>query len=118
VDVKINRKNDRWLAHEDISIIAGIKCPANVQVLGVVSSEDDVIPPHFFKNKEMVTKEVYVNVLASVVKPWMETVASGRPYVFQQDGAPAHTSHLSKTDSQTISICFDPRNSGLLIIQI
>ncbi|EGI62996.1 hypothetical protein G5I_08626 [Acromyrmex echinatior] len=25
------------------------------------------------------------------VKPWMETVASGRPYVFQQDGALAHT---------------------------
>jgi len=42
----------------------------------------------------MVTKKVYVNVLASVVKPRMEIVASGRPYVFQQDGAPAHTSHL------------------------
>jgi len=37
---------------------------------------------------------VYVNVLASVVKPWMETIVSGRPYVFQQDDAPAHTSHL------------------------
>jgi len=24
----------------------------------------------------------------------METVASGRPYVFQQDDAPSHTSHL------------------------
>jgi len=41
----------------------------------------------------MVTKEVYVNVLASVVKPWMETVASGRLYVIQQR-APAHTIHL------------------------
>jgi len=29
-----------------------------------------------------------------VMKPWMETVASGRPYVFQQDDAPTHTSHL------------------------
>ncbi|KAG5334563.1 ZFYV9 protein, partial [Acromyrmex heyeri] len=28
------------------------------------------------------------------VKPWMETVASGRPYVFQQDGALAHTSNF------------------------
>jgi len=36
-----------------------------------------------FKNKETVTKEMYLNVLASVVKPWMETVASGRSYVFQ-----------------------------------
>jgi len=58
------------------------------------SSEGDIMLPHYFKNKETVTKEVYVNVLASVVKPWMETVASGRPYVFQQDSAPVHTSHL------------------------
>ncbi|EFN62830.1 hypothetical protein EAG_00300, partial [Camponotus floridanus] len=89
VDAKINRRNDRWLAHdpEDVPVIARTKCPANVHVLGVVSSEGDVMPPHFFKNKETVTKEVYVNVLASVVKPWMETVASGKPYVFQQDGA-------------------------------
>jgi len=29
-----------------------------------------------------------------VGKPWMETVASRRPYVFQQDGALTHTSHL------------------------
>jgi len=41
-------------------------------VLGVVPSEGDVMPPHFFKNKETVTKEVYINVLASVIKPWME----------------------------------------------
>jgi len=96
MDAKINRRNDRWLTHdpEDVPIIARTKCPANVHVLGVVSSEGDVMPPHFFKNKETVIKEVYVNVLASVVKPWMETVASGRPYVFQQDDAPAHTSHL------------------------
>ncbi|QQP36619.1 Transposable element tcb2 transposase, partial [Caligus rogercresseyi] len=29
-----------------------------------------------------------------VCKPWMDQVATVRPYVFQQDGAPAHTSHL------------------------
>jgi len=35
--------------------------------------------------------------LASIVSECseaVETVASGRPYVFQQDGAPAHTNHL------------------------
>jgi len=78
---------------EDVPL-ARTKYPANVHVLSVVSSEDDVMPPHLFKNKETITKEVYVNVLASVVKSWMETVASGRPYVFQQDGAPAYMSHL------------------------
>ena len=24
--------------------------------------------------------------------PWMDEVAGGRPYIYQQDGAPAHTS--------------------------
>jgi len=96
VDAKINRRNDRWLAHdpEDVPIVSRTKFPANVHVLSVVSSEGDVMPPHFFNKGENVTKEVYLRVLTNVVKPWMETVSSGKPYVFQQDGAPAHTSHL------------------------
>jgi len=53
-----------------------------------------VIMPHFFKKGETVIKEVYLRVLMDVVKLWMETVASGKPYIFQQNGAPAHTSHL------------------------
>lgn len=95
VDAKIKRKNDRWLAEdpEDVPIVSRTKFPANVHVLGVVSNEGDVMPPHFFNKGENVTKEVYLNVLMNVVKPWMEK-ESGKPYVFQQDGAPAHTSHL------------------------
>jgi len=96
VDAKVNRRNDRWLAHdpEDVPIVARTKFPASVHVLGVVSSEGDVMPPHFFEKGQTVTKEVYLRVLTNVVKPWMVTVVSGRQYVFQQDGAPAHTSHL------------------------
>lgn len=96
VDAKVNRKNDSWLAHdlEDAPVVARTKFPASVHVLGVVSSEGDVFPPHFFKKGETVTKVVYLRVLTMVVMPWMETVTSGRPYIFQQDGAPAHTSHL------------------------
>ena len=96
VDAKVNRRNDRWLAHdsEDVPVVARTKFPASVHVLGVVSSDGDIMPPHFFKKDENITKEVYVQVLSTVVKPWMETIASGRSYVFQQDGAPAHTSHL------------------------
>ena len=35
-----------------------------------------------------------LRVLIDIVKLWMETVASGRLYVFQQDDASAHTNHL------------------------
>lgn len=50
VDAKFNRKNDCWLAHnpEDVPVVARTKFPASVYVLGVVSSEGDVMPPYFF----------------------------------------------------------------------
>jgi len=35
-----------------------------------------------------------LRVLIDVMKLWMEIVASERPYIFQQDGALTHTSHL------------------------
>ena len=37
--------------------------------------------------------EVYLNVLKDVVKPWMDQVAGVRPYIWQQDSAPAYTSN-------------------------
>ena len=35
-------------------------------------------------------------VMKDVVKPWMENIARERRYVFQQDGAPAHTSNVTQ----------------------
>ncbi|QQP35018.1 Uncharacterized protein FKW44_023116, partial [Caligus rogercresseyi] len=36
--------------------------------------------------------EGYVALMRDVVAPWIKKVAAGRPYVFQQDSAPCHTS--------------------------
>ncbi|EFN80471.1 Transposable element Tcb1 transposase, partial [Harpegnathos saltator] len=107
VDTKINRRNDRWLIHDhiDVPIVSKTKFPANPRQHAlmkniyekdyyVVSSEGDVMPPYFFNKEENVTQEVYLHVLINVVKPWMETISSRKSYVFQQDGALAHTSHL------------------------
>jgi len=41
--------------------------------------------------------EQSLRVLMDIVKPWMETVASRRHPVFQQDSAPTHTSHSKLT---------------------
>ncbi|QQP38169.1 Transposable element tcb2 transposase, partial [Caligus rogercresseyi] len=41
-----------------------------------------------------VKKEVYLDVMQTVVKPGMTQIAAGRPYLSQQDGATAHTSNL------------------------
>lgn len=69
---------------------------ATVMVLGVVSNEGDVMPPYFFSKGLKISAEVYLTVLRNVVKPWMDKVAAGRHYVFQQDGAPAHTAKATQ----------------------
>lgn len=96
VDASFNRRNDRWLAQdpEDVPIVMTTKHPASLHVLLVVSSEGDVMPPHFFDKGQTITSQVYLEVLQTVVHPWITQVAAGRPYVFQQDGAPAHNSRI------------------------
>ncbi len=92
VDRFINRRNARWICKEpcDVPMVFRSKNPTYVMVLGVVCSNGSVMPPHFFKAGQKVNKEVYLEVLRDVVKPWMDTVANGTLYTFQQDGAPAH----------------------------
>ena len=93
-DQKVNQKSNRWLCRDisEVPVVMHTKFPQTVMVLGVVSSEGDVMPPYFFPKGLKVNSEEYVKVLETVVKPWMDEVASGRPYIFQQDGAPALTS--------------------------
>ena len=59
-------------------------------VLRVVSHNGDVMTPHFFEQGLRVNADGYIHVLETVVKPWMDLVANGSPYIFQQDSAPAH----------------------------
>ena len=40
--------------------------------------------------------DAYVELLNTVVKPWRTRVANGRPYVWQQDSVPCHTTGKSK----------------------
>jgi len=52
-------------------------------VLGVVSNEGHVMPSHFFPQGLWVNAAAYIAVLEAVVKPWIDSVRSERPYVFQ-----------------------------------
>ncbi|UYV72942.1 hypothetical protein LAZ67_10001239, partial [Cordylochernes scorpioides] len=92
VDQKVNPRNDRWICKDplEIPVVMHTKFPASVMVLGVISSEGDVMPPHFFEKGLRMNADTYINVLETVVKPWMDMVAAGRKYVFQQDSVPAH----------------------------
>ena len=63
-----------------------------VMVFGVVSSEGHIRPHHIFEDGLKVNTKMYLDVLKSVVIPRCNQVASGRPWVWQQDLAPAHKS--------------------------
>ena len=52
-----------------------------VMVLGCVSCEGDVMPPHFFRERLRLNSDAYVELLIIVVKPWITRVANGRSYV-------------------------------------
>ena len=81
------------------------KFPATVMVFGVVSSECHIIPPHIFEVGLKVNTKVYLDVLKSVVIPWCNQVAGGRPWVWQQDTAPAHKS--KETQAWLQKECYD-----------
>ena len=94
-NIEISNFNNipRWLCSEptDVPIVMATKFPATVMVLGVVSNKGDVMPPHVFEAGLRVNAEVYLDVMINIVKPWMDQVANGRPYIWQQDSVPAHT---------------------------
>jgi len=83
-DQKVNRKNNRWLCWNisEVPIMMASMFPATVMVLGVVSNEGDVMPPHFFAKGLKIYAEEYVKVLRDEVKLWMDGVAAGCHYGF------------------------------------
>ena len=80
------------------------KFPATVMVFVVVSSEGHIMPPHIFEVGLKVNTKVYLNVLNSVVIPWCNQVGGGRPWVWQQDLAPAYKSKVTQAWLQE---CYD-----------
>ena len=96
-----------WIAtnNRDVPRVIKTKFLATVMVFGVVSSEGHIIPPHIFKVSLKVDTEVYLDVLKSVVIPWCNQVAGGRPWVWQQDSAPAHKS--KETQAWLQKECYD-----------
>ena len=81
-----------WIATNNRDMLRVMKkFPAMVIVFGVVSSEGHIMPPHIFEVDLKVNK-VYLDMLKSVLIPWCNQVAGGRPWVWQQDSALAHKS--------------------------
>ena len=73
--------------------------------LWVVSSESHIMPPHIFKVGLKVNTKVYLDELKSVVIPWCNQVAGDRPWVWQQDSAPAYK--YKETQAWLRKECYD-----------
>ena len=96
-----------WIAtnNRDVPRVMKTNFPATVMVFGVVSSEGHIMPPHIFEVGSKINTKVYLDVLKSVVIPWCTQVAGGRPWVWQQDSAPAHKS--KETQAWLQKECYD-----------
>ena len=81
------------------------KFSATAMAFSVVSSEGHTMPPHIFEVGLKVNTKVYLDVLKSVVIPWCNQVAGGRPWVWQPDSAPAHES--KETQAWLQKECYD-----------
>ena len=96
-----------WIAtnNRDVPGVMKTKFPATVMVFGVVSSEGHIMQPNIFEVGLKVNTKVYLDVLKCVVIPWCNQLASGRPWVWQQDSAPAHKS--KETQAWLQKECYD-----------
>ena len=83
-----------WIAtnNRDMPRVMETKFPATIMVFGVVSCEGHIMPPHIFEVGLKVNTKVFLDVLKSAVIPLCNQVTGGRPWVWQQDSAPAHKS--------------------------
>ena len=94
VDQAYNRRNDQQI----VSIgsrgepVSRTKHPASVMFLGIVTSDGKKGPPIFIPDGVKVNTDVYIDILATQVLPWLRKAYPKGNYIFQQDSAPAHAS--------------------------
>ena len=76
-----------WIATNDRDVprVMKTKIPATVMVFGVISSKGHIMSPQIFEVGLKVNTKVYLDVLKSVVIPWYNLVAGGKPWVWQED---------------------------------
>ncbi|QQP38361.1 Uncharacterized protein FKW44_018918, partial [Caligus rogercresseyi] len=96
-DQKHNSQNNRCcLGPHEVPIVAQTKFPAAVIVFGIISPDGDVMPPHFFPKGLRLDSEGVCGTHEGFGGPLDKEGCRGRPYVFQQDSAPCHTSRKTQ----------------------
>lgn len=98
VDQARNSRNDRYLASEvnEVPPVNRTKHPASAMMLGVVASDGEKMPPHWFPKGLKIGAKEYIEVMQMVVKPWLDVTYPNGGYVFQQDSAPGHKAKVTQ----------------------
>ena len=100
VEAAFNRQNDRVMAVsiEDVPMDQRTVCrsqgAASVMVWAGVTSCGKKTPLIFIDKGVKINQNTYRDMLASQVLPWIRGQDWPHGFVFQQDGAPAHTSNM------------------------
>ncbi len=89
----------RWITLDrcDVQGIDRMKHPQQVMVWGIICSDGKKMDPIFFRPKEKCNTSVYYNLLRCKVLLWLKYNFPDASYVWQQDGAPAHTAKKNQT---------------------
>ena len=84
-----NRQNHRWIAMcpNDVPRVMKTKFPNTVMVFGVISSDGDVMPPHIFETGLRVNTEIYLQVMETVVLPWIKQMVQKRSALWSKCAA-------------------------------
>ncbi|KAF2351465.1 hypothetical protein FHG87_017780 [Trinorchestia longiramus] len=67
------------------------KHPASVMMFGVVASNGEKIPPLWFPRGHRLNASAHKDVLVTKILHCVRKITRNKNYVFQQDGAPAHS---------------------------
>uniref|UniRef100_A0A6A7FUG0 Uncharacterized protein n=1 Tax=Hirondellea gigas TaxID=1518452 RepID=A0A6A7FUG0_9CRUS len=86
-------KNIEDIPH-NIRVVGKRQKPASCMVWAGVTCDGQKTPLIFIEEGVKVNSRVYLDLLESQVAPWITNAFRNRDFVFQQDGAPAHTSNL------------------------
>ena len=92
VDQPRNTRNDRFIAfsHSEVHHIHTTKHPASAIMFEVVSSDSKRMTPYWFLQGLKIDQNEYLEVLKTVVKPWIYANYKNVDFVWQQDSAPGH----------------------------
>ena len=89
------RKGDQDNAPDSLCHVAQAQSLAGVMFFGTVASNGKVAPSLFVKKGIKIDTNTYVDILQHKIKPWVEANFVPGMFVWQQDGASAHTAHTA-----------------------